>query len=45
MDSFNANFKKQRESLINQISNKAHDTIDNIDIEGITNFSKKIVHQ
>ena len=33
MDSFNANFKKQPESAINQTSNKANTTNHNLDIE------------
>ena len=33
MDSFNANFKKQPESVINQTSNKAKTTNHNLDIE------------
>ena len=37
---FNANFKKQRESVANQISNKAKNTNHNLDIEGLINLRK-----
>ena len=37
MDYCNAIFKKQRESVINQISNKAKTTNHNLDIEGLIN--------
>ena len=38
IDSFNANFKEQRESTANQISNKAKNTNHNLDIE------ERIIH-
>ena len=40
IDSFNANFKKQRESVANQISNKAKNTNHNLDIEELINLGK-----
>ena len=40
MDSFNANFKKQRENVANQVSNKAKNTNHNLDIEGLINLRK-----
>ena len=40
MDSFNANFKKQRESVTNHISNKAKNANHNLDIEGPINLRK-----
>ena len=39
MHSFNANFKKQRESVTNQISNKAKNANHNLDI-GLINLRK-----
>ena len=38
--SFNANFKKQRKSVANPISNKAKNTNHNLDIEGLINLRK-----
>ena len=38
INSFNANFKKQRESVVNQISNKAKNTNRNLDIEELINL-------
>ena len=43
-DSFNANFKKQRESVANQISNKAKNTNHNLDIEEIINLRKSYIN-
>ena len=40
MDSFNANFKKQRENVANQVSNKAKNTNHNLNIEGLINLRK-----
>ena len=40
IDSFNANFKEQRESTANQISNKAKNTNHNLEIEGLINLRK-----
>ena len=40
IDSFSANLKKQRESVANQISNKAKNTNHNLDIEGLINLRK-----
>ena len=40
IDSFNANFKKQQESVANQISNKAKNTNYNLDIEELINLRK-----
>ena len=38
MDSFNANFKKQRESTANQISNETKNTNHNLEKEGLINL-------
>ena len=38
--SFNANFKKQRKSVANPISNKAKNTNHNLDIKGLINLRK-----
>ena len=40
INSFNANFKNQRESVANQISNKAKNTNYNLDIEELINLRK-----
>ena len=40
IDSFKANFKKQRESVANQISNKAKNTNYNLDIEELMYLRK-----
>ena len=40
MYSFNTNFKKQQESVTNQISMKTKNTNHNLDIEGIINLRK-----
>ena len=40
IDSFNVNFKKQRESVANQISNKAKNTNYNLDIQKLINLRK-----
>ena len=40
MDSFNVNSRKQRESVTNQISNKAKKTNHNLDMEGLINLRK-----
>ena len=40
IDSINANFNKQRESVANQISNKAKNTNHNLDIEEIIDLRK-----
>ena len=40
INSYNANFKKQRESVANQISNKAKNTNHSLDIEELINLRK-----
>ena len=40
INSFNANFKKQRESIANQISNKPKNTNHNLSIEELINLRK-----
>lgn len=40
MDSSNTNFKKQRESITNQISNKAKNINHYLDIKGLINLRK-----
>ena len=40
MYSFNTNFKKQQESVTNEISIKTKNTNHNLDIEGIINLMK-----
>ena len=40
IDFFNANFKKQRQSVANQISYKAKNANHNLDIEGLINLRK-----
>ena len=40
MDFFNANFKKQQESITNQISNTVENINHNLDLEGLINLRK-----
>ena len=40
LNSFNENFKNQRENVANQISNKAKNTNHNLDIEELINLRK-----